>query len=201
MGKPSLSVEMATADLLKLNPLETAARAGGLFDSQRQLLIIRFFDRPLAFDYGRQALIWGDSGEEFDPLDSIAVMHYLVNARGDQASGKLLAYRELWGAKAQSGPFIDRPEKMLAENYGQAPAAIINKAKELGAEVTEKYGDARLDLKVLPRLPICVLLYAADEELPAGAKILYDEVAGRYLPTEDCAWLADYVARRLCGQN
>ena len=199
MSQYNLSVELATAELLKLDPRQTAANAGGIFDADKRLLKLKFMDRHLVFDYSRSALFWGDSGEEFDPVASVAVLHYLVNAKGDQPTGDLLAYRDLWGAGTQSGPFIDRPEKLLAEKYGAIPDLILSRAEELSDAVVEKYGDLRLDIYVLPHLPLTVLLYAADEDLPAGAKILYDSVTSRYLPTEDCVWLAEYVAERLAG--
>ena len=194
----SLSVEMATADLLTLDPAEAARFSGGFFDESRPLFTLRFFARTVCFDYGRSALVWGDSGEDFDPVASVAVLHYLVNARGDQPTGQLVAYRDLWGAGAQSGPFIDRPEKLLADTYNRESDPLLKQARSLGGKVTEKYGDARCDLTVLPHLPLTVLLYAADEDLPAGAKILYDSVTGRYLPTEDAVWLAEYTAERPC---
>lgn len=89
--------------------------------------------------------------------------------------------------------------KLTAEKYGENPELILNRAEELSDAVVEKYGDVRLDLFVLPHLPVTVLLYAADDELPAGAKILYDSVINHYLPTEDAVWLAEYVAERLAG--
>lgn len=201
MSRISLSAEMAAADLTKLDPEETARRAGAFFDSGRRILTLRFMGEPVSFDYGRSKLIRGGSGEDFDPTASIAVLHYLLKARGDRPTGQLVAYRDLWGAGAQSGPFIDRPEKLLAEKFEENPALIVERAGALGAEITEKYGDVRLDVPVLPNLPLTVLLYAPDEELPAGAKILYDAVTEFYLPTEDAAWLAEYTAERLTSQS
>lgn len=196
---PSLSAQLAAAELATLDPDERARRAGGFFDAEGRRLILKFMGRPVFFDYGRSELLWGDSGEVFEPLESVAVLHYLVNAAGDQPTGELLAYRDLWGAGAQSGPFIDRPEKILAESFGADPEGLLRRARALAASVTEKYGDLRLDLTVLPFLPLTVLLYAPDEELPAGAKILFDGVTSRYLPTEDAVWLAEYVAVQLAA--
>jgi hypothetical protein len=50
---------------------------------------------------------------------------------------------------------------------------------------------------VLPRLRVAVLLWAADEESPAQASIVFDAAAGHYLPAEDLAGVGGLLARRL----
>jgi hypothetical protein len=57
--------------------------------------------------------------------------------------------------------------------------------------------DAAYRFEAFPRLPVAVLLWAGDEDIPAQARILFDAHAGHYLPTEDLAGIGDWLAHRL----
>ncbi len=198
--KYALALDQAVAELLKLDPAEVARLAGGSYDPETRAVTIRYCGRPVGCRFADGALTWSDTGEAFDPVASIPLLHYLVNARGGQPTGELLPYRELWGAKTQSGPFVDRPSAALAEEYGRAPEAVLARARAMGAEIIEKFGDVRLDIRVFPNLPVAVLLYAADEEMPAGVTFLFDAVIREYLHTEDTAWVAEMLAERLSAE-
>jgi len=197
-GKYALSAEMAREELLKADPAQMAQWSGGQYDPAGKVLSLILCGRPVHFDFGDGALSWGDSGAAFDPVASIPVLHYLLKARGAEPTGELLPYRDLWGAKAQSGPFINRPEACLAKKYAAAPGLILKAAADIGAGIIEKCGDMRLDILVFPKIPIALMLYAAeDDDIPAGAKFLFDSVIKEYLPTEDIIWVAEMLAELL----
>ena len=58
-------------------------------------------------------------------------------------------------------------------------------------------GDAGFEFNILPRVPLQLVLYAADEEFPAEANILFDSTIGEILSPEDIAWLAGMLVYRL----
>jgi len=195
--KYSLSADLARTELLKFDPAEVARRSGGLYDSGLNRVILRVGDQQASFDFGTGELIW-TGPRRIDSEAAVPVLHYLLQATGSPPGGDFRPYRDLWGAKAQSGPFIVRPEARLAAAYGANPGAVLARARALGAEVSEQpSGDARIELSLLPRIPLAVLAYAADEDFPAEAKILFDAVVSEYLPTEDSIWLAEQLAEWL----
>ena len=57
--------------------------------------------------------------------------------------------------------------------------------------------DASFRFQAFPRLAVAVLLWAGDDEFPAQARVLFDAVAGHYLPTEDLAGTGDWLAHKL----
>lgn len=197
-SKFTTSYELAAQALAKADPEKVARLAGGVYDPAKRSITIDMCARPVAYLLDEQALIWADTGEDFaeTPAD-IPVLHYLQNAGGAQPTGELLPYRELWGANAQSGPFISRHEAHLAEKYGSDPGAVLAAAARLNGKIIEKSGDARIDVMFFPNVPMVVTLFGADEELPAEAKFLYDAVIREYLPTEDSICVAEVLARRL----
>ncbi len=196
-SKYALSVEMAKEELMKADPAQTAIWAGASYDDETKLLRLKLCNRPVVFDFGRGELNWGDSDEPFDSVAAIPVLHYLVKARGAEPTGELLPYRDLWGAKVQSVTLLNRPATGLAKKYAADPGRVLRAAGDIGGQVIEKYGDARLDILVLPKVPLALMLYAADDDIPAGAKFLFDSVIKEYLPTEDIIWVAEMLAEVL----
>lgn len=196
--KYQTAYDLAVAELLRADPAERALAAGGSYDPASRSLTLTLCGRRLTFRYDSACLAWADTGQAFDlSPGEVAVLHYLVKANGKKPAGDLVPYRELWGAATQSGPFVDRSEQALAESYGAAPEAVLARAKSLGTEAIAGNGDARLDILVLPHIPVSVLLYGPDEDFPAGAKILFDSVINDYLPTEDVTWVAELVSGKL----
>ena len=195
--KYHLSSGLAIEELRKKDPAEVARLSGGSFNALDKALTISFCGRPVVFSYEDFSLKWGDTGADFEKPGDIPILHYLSNADGTEPTGEFLPYRDLWGANVQSGPFIARPETILAEKYDAAPAEVMAAGRRLGAEGIGKYGDVRLDIPALPKVRVALLLYAADDDLPAGAKFLFDSAIKNYLPTEDVIWLAGWLAERM----
>lgn len=199
-NKYHIAYDLAADELQRSDPEEKARLAGGEYDPATRSLTIKLAQRPVSFLYDDSRMIWGDTGLDFDKNPGeIAIIHYLVNAGGDRPGGEFVPYRGLWGAGAQSGPFINRPEALLAEAFAADPAAMLARAQAIGAETENKNGDAEVTASIFPHIPVMVMLYGADEELPAAANFLFDSVISRYLPTEDISWVADFMASLLTG--
>lgn len=195
--KYSHAADMARTELLKSDPAEVARKSGGLYDSGLNRVTVQVCDLRASFDFETGELVWaGDRA--VDPVAAVPVLHYLLQASGSPPTGDFRPFRDLWGAKTQSGPFIARPESQLAAAYGADPAALLARARTLSGEVKEEAsGDTRIEIAFLPQIPMALLLYAADEDFPAEAKILFDAVVSEYLPTEDTIWLAAQLAEWL----
>lgn len=191
--------ELAAQALAAADPAETARLAGGVYDSEKGSVTIEMCGRPVAYLWNRQALIWADSGQAVteSPADLI-ILHYLQNATGAKPTGEWLAYRDLWGAKTQSGPFTARYQTRLAEAYDLKPSKILAAAKGLKAKIEKKkHYEAKVQVRFFPNIPILVNLSAGDNYLPPEAVFLYDAVIREYLPTEDCICVAEQLAKWL----
>ena len=62
-------------------------------------------------------------------------------------------------------------------------------------------GDAAYSFRILPRLPVAVLLWKGDEEFPPEGNILFDKNISNILSAEDIAWLAGMVVYPLVGMS
>jgi hypothetical protein len=69
-------------------------------------------------------------------------------------------------------------------------------AASLGGEALD-LADAAFSFRALPRVPVAVLIWLGDEEMPGEAHVLFDAGAHGYLPSEDLAGLGGLLAGRL----
>jgi hypothetical protein len=84
----------------------------------------------------------------------------------------------------------------LKKVFGGNLAGFSRAAQKLQAQEIEN-GDAGFEFRVLPGVPLQLILWAADDEFPAEANILFDKNIGQILSPEDVAWLAGMVVYRL----
>jgi hypothetical protein len=128
--------------------------------------------------------------------EQILVLHYLMGDAAGMPAGDWVAYREIPGATFYFAAFVKRAVDPLKKAFGRSLAAFSAAAARLNAEPVG-LGDAGFEFKVFPKVPLRLILHAADEEFPAEATILFDRGIGRMLTPEDLAWMAGMLVYRL----
>ncbi|MDR1892212.1 MAG: DUF3786 domain-containing protein, partial [Oscillospiraceae bacterium] len=102
-------------------------------------------------------------------------------------------------AKFYEPKFFERAENPLAERFGVCPEELLQVGAKFGGTAAP-YGDCAVTLLMLPNVPLTYIVWGADGEFGAQAKILFDSSAPRYLPTEDLTVLASLGTYKLsCG--
>ena len=142
----------------------------------------------------------------FEPLPSpdgelpifaqILVLHYLAQTNKVEEAGKLISYKEIPGGSIYIGPFTNRAIRPLVQLFGDDPKRLIQVAASLDA-VPVEHGDAAVRIRVFPRIPVTLVLWAGDDEFAATGNILFDASAAQILPAEDYAVLAGFVVATL----
>jgi len=92
--------------------------------------------------------------------------------------------------------FKKRVLDRLAEEYRSNPGRMLRAGEVLHGERVP-LGDAGIRLLVFPKMPVTAIVWKGDEEIPANASMLFDELAASILPTEDLAVLGSHVLQRL----
>ena len=116
-------------------------------------------------------------------LEHLCILAYLISARDVPPANKLV------GAEAlESGTFFFRglhtlPVDKLIETFGDNPALLYKAGEQLGAE-RQNYGDASIELSVLPRFGLTLVVWGSDAEFGARASILFDQTANLQLPLD-----------------
>lgn len=182
---------------LSQESFETIAQRSGFESSDGQSLNVPFLDRtylvstPL-FEFEDQA----DSEKEIPIQEQVLILHYLMAVEVPDLTGRWISYREIPGASFYFGAFVKRAVDPLKKVFGQNISGFSRAAEKLRARIIEN-GDAGFEFRVLPAVPLQLILWEGDDEFPAEANILFDETIGRILSPEDVAWLAGMVVYRL----
>lgn len=116
----------------------------------------------------------------------LSILWYLVSAKDIPLSGILINPRGVNGGLIFASGSHVLPLDKLIERYGNDIDGFVRKGITLGGERLD-YGDASLKLTPLPRVPLTLILWKADEEFPARADILFDSTCSSHLPT-DIIW-------------
>lgn len=137
-----------------------------------------------------------DAGEPANPVLQILLLHYLLTADGITPRGQWVSFRDLPDGRVYYPAFREGSEQRLLARFGDDVAGFLRAAEALGGRRLP-LADHAFAFQVLPRLPMAVLLWEGDEEFPPEVRILFDSSAANYLPTEDLAVIARYLAARL----
>ncbi len=138
----------------------------------------------------------GGAGEEVPQWLAILTLHYLNGAGGEPLTGELVPFRDLSGGRVYDSNFEKRVRARLVRAFSHQPALLLEAAARLGGEAVDM-GDAGVRLVTFPRVPLWLVLWAADEEFPAGANVLFDSSVRSYLCTEDAVVLCEQVVAEL----
>jgi hypothetical protein len=139
------------------------------------------------------------SADTGQAVRDILILRYLCGGRYLSENGKRLSYNDIpWGPVYYRN-FDGRCLKRLAYTFGNDIPRfrrIIETAPGLKAEKLPQ-GDAGYRIEFLSGLYISLILYAADEEFPPSAQILFDDNLVFAFTAEDLAALGEVAIDRL----
>ena len=129
-------------------------------------------------------------------IEQILILHYLTGRENQPCSGELVQFKNLPGGSFYQSAYKKRGPDLILRQFGNAPDDLIAAGKALGGEVGS-FGDASVELSVLPKVTATVVLYAGDEEFPPEAAILHPDSIINFLTLEDIALLGGMIYKRL----
>jgi hypothetical protein len=116
-------------------------------------------------------------------LEQLCLLTYLINARDLPLANKLVKGEALPGGQFFFQGVHRLPTQKLEEAFGDCPQALHQISVQFNAKRLE-FGDASIELDVLPRLPLTFVIWKRDEEFAARASILFDQTAAAHLPLD-----------------
>lgn len=169
-----------------LDCTETARRAGCTFLSDPQRYVVTLLNAEYTVNVADKSIVAAPADLPERPaefLEQLCVLAYLINARDLPLAAKLVN-----GLALPGGQFFFRgvhclPTEKLEKVFGDRPEALLAAARPLAAETCE-FGDASILLRVLPRVPVTMVVWGRDEEFEARASILFDKTAADQLPLD-----------------
>ena len=176
---------------------EEIAERSGFEPSDGQSLHLPFLDRTYRVSYPQFDFTDLDDSQKEVPIqEQVLILHYLMAVEIPDLSRQWVSYREIPGASFYFGAFVKRAVDPLKNVFGQNIAGFSRAAEKLKARKIEN-GDAGFEFRMLPAVPLQLILWEGDDEFPAEANILFDKTIGGILSPEDVAWMAGMVVYRL----
>jgi len=137
-----------------------------------------------------------DPQKEVPIQEQILILHYMLSPAPPPLSDNWVSYREIPGASFYYSAFVKRAIDPLKKVFGQNVEGLLQAGEILGGKIIDS-GDAGYEFRLFPNLPVRLILWAADDEFPAEANIVFNENIGNMLSPEDIAWLAGMLVYRL----
>ncbi|MHC4574164.1 MAG: DUF3786 domain-containing protein [Planctomycetota bacterium] len=178
--------------VVELEGEATARRVGCRYEGEPGRYVVRLLRTEYVVDLSARRVVSAEDGSEAGYGEEVCILAYLINAKDLAVADKLAPGESLPG-----GQFFFRgphklPTEKLEEAFGESPEGLYRIADKFGARRRE-FGDASVQLYVLPRVPMTIVVWRADEEFAARASLLFDETAAEQLPL-DALWMAAHLA-------
>jgi len=160
--------------------------------SDRKIYSIQSFGTSAMFSTSPARDRPGTSPVEAEFLQQLCILAYLINAQDLPLANKLVKAEALPGGQFFFRGLHSLPTAKLEETFGDCPELLYKSSGRFDAKRCE-FGDASIQLYVLPRIPMTIVIWAKDEEFGARASILFDQTAASQLPL-DALWAAVNLA-------
>jgi hypothetical protein len=194
------ALEIARGEFKGKDPQSISKNSGAIYQAQSPGAVLSL---PLI---NRVIKITWPEGEVITPKDTKAlslqeqglIMHYLIQASGAPLTNTWITFREIPSGEFYYSAFAKRAKDPLVQTFGKNPGLLIELGTGMGG-IKREEGDASLCFQVFPRIPVCLILWAEDEEFPPDGNLLFDASISKYLSAEDIAVLSGMVVYPLIG--
>ncbi|MCK4444181.1 MAG: DUF3786 domain-containing protein [Thermoplasmata archaeon] len=190
-----LAFEEAWEQLLSRDPNEVARRSLAEYDEGESVFSLRFMGTEYQVKKDERVSSVRE-GERTNPFYAFLIVHYLIGAKDIPLANKHISFRELYGGDVYYQAFKRRAIDFIKREFESRPEELMQKGIEMGGEKAG-LGDFSVTIPAFPKLPITIILWLGDDEVPTNANILFDRTAGEHLHTEDIAAISEDLARRL----
>jgi hypothetical protein len=132
------------------------------------------------------------------PWIKILLLHYISTHGKANLSGRWVSYSELRSGMVKASSFLRECEDPLKELFdadsGKTSAALEKLGAERSAEFPTPYA---WKLFLLPKMPVIVLYWPAEDEFASTVKILFDRTADRFLDVESIMFLLEGLVKNI----
>jgi hypothetical protein len=187
--------------LSQKDPADVCRRSGAQFDESAGCYLL---------DFLKERYCIKPASREFEPISGpipegapsidlqVIFLAYLLNAQEIPLVDKLVAGTGLKGGKCFFKGAHGFPLDPLVAQYGRDIKGFLDRGLSLGA-TQEHYGDVCLRFAALPRVPVVMVLWGADEEFPARLNVVFDATIDKHLPLDAITGLVTEICRRMTG--
>jgi hypothetical protein len=159
--------------------------------------VLRLLDKDCIIDLEERTISYvrSDQGPVRGDL-RILILHYLQGSGNAQLANKLVTFREFEGGALYYSAFKARTIDFMVRTFGQKTEVLKHIGDAIRSEPMHM-GDVSFKTYFFPKMPVIVVIWLGDEEVPTSANVLFDANAGKILPTEDISHVGSTLCRWL----
>jgi hypothetical protein len=161
----------------------------------------RLLGKAISLRYPEFDAVWLESGTPvLQHLTALAV-YYLAVSDGSPPNGEWISFAQLPEGGFYVTAWRGYTPDALVRHFDDRIEALCAATAALHGDPLGLPGDLAIGFEVLPRLPLGLVYWCADEEFPARADVLFDETASHHLPTDCCAILSKQLVVALIAAD
>lgn len=186
--------------LASLPPNDVCVRSGATYDAASSLYTLPLLNGLVRISVPDRKVWRLDihplSGKDASFHVALLSVVYLIEARSAPLAGEWTTPEALpAGAFFFRGPHAV-PSAEVAERFAHDKDGFLDAGRRLGGREVEG-GDACIELQTLPRIPMRLALWLADDEFPAQVTMLFDRRVDQQLPMDVLYSLMRHVTSEL----
>lgn len=185
----------AQEEMKGIQTYNAAARSGTKYDGKR--FRIPFYNRVFLVHYPELRVEEEGNSDPVPQFLEIILLHYLLQASDTTVGSAWIAYRQLPGSALFERRFIQMAMQPLQRIFGDDIEGFKKAGEAVGGVSIDQVGDAAFKFMALPNIPLAVIFYLGEDEIPSSFNVLFDASAPSYLPTEDLSLLGVYLVGAL----
>lgn len=175
--------------LAALPPKDVCQRSLTSYDSHVNCYHVRVLNEPYQVYPGEKGIHNANNRETALSIElQLLILQYLVQAKELPLAGKWVTEKELKNGEMfyRGVHSLEMFKNPLEERFGGRAEDFLEAGLSLGG-IKVDYGDIGLQFHGLPRIPVLLILWAADDEFPAKVTILFDPTIEHHLAL-DTIW-------------
>jgi hypothetical protein len=172
--------------LIQLDHQKTAKRANCQYLPDPDRYAVTMLNTEYVIDLSNREISSAQPGCDITPaefLQQLCLLAYLINVQDLPLANKLTKFEALPGGQFFFRGVHGLPIDKLEKAFGNHPEAIFQAVNRFDAKKCD-YGDASIEISVLPRIPLTIVIWGGCDEFPARVSLLCDSTAGSHLPLD-----------------
>ncbi|MCC5909309.1 MAG: DUF3786 domain-containing protein [Clostridiaceae bacterium] len=172
------------------DPIKMAELSGTVYDAETKKFKVTLMGKDYWIEYPTGKMVDGDYNEIESYTIRTIILRYLVNAKGIEAAGKDITYKEIPGGHVYYSNFYNRTVLQLAKEYGYNIEAFKKSNEKINGKLL-KIGDAACRFEFINNVYMTFIVWEGDEEFSPASNILFDFSTQYCFDAEDLAVVGD----------
>lgn len=175
------------------DPQTIALKTGIEYDAKEKVFHLLCLGDELRISYPHY-----DVQPEPDGWRKLLILHYMDLADGTPLLGQLAGFSQMKDGLVRGSGFDRRFEETLQQIMRRITAEELEKrCRAMGGLIQDGNADLNVILPFLPRIPLTLKIWMADDEFDASGRLMADASIDHYLTIEDAVTVGEVILERL----